>query len=120
MKKRNWLEILVTGISAILVIGIFGVLIHRLIYEEQTPPDLVISVGTPVKASENFIVSINVENKGTTTAENVKIEVTDNNEQALLEFDFIPGGSTVTGWATFSVVPDATRLKARVLGFIEP
>ena len=122
--NQNWLEWIVTGISAIIVIFTFGFLIWQFITEEQTPPEIVITFGESLDRKEHYAIPLIAENKGAQTAQKVKIEISmgydEGGEKAHLEFDYVPGKSKVNGWVNFNKNPGDGNLRAKVLGFVVP
>lgn len=120
-EKKNWLEWLVTIISTVLVLFTLGFLVYQLITEEKTPPNIQITLGEITKKDHAFAVPVQAKNTGTQTAENVVIEIvfsqTSTVEKAQLTFQYLPGKSTATGWASFSTRPKKTNLKARVTAY---
>lgn len=123
-EKKNWLEWLITIVSAVLVAFTLGFLIYQLIFEERTPPDIVISLGEISPKDDAFALPITVTNKGTNTAENVVIEIVSGNgnakETAQITFAYLAGKSTSSGWVTFTRKPDKTSLKKHVVGYAIP
>ncbi|HZW77551.1 MAG TPA: hypothetical protein VFF21_04510 [Flavobacteriaceae bacterium] len=123
MQKRNWLEATVTVFSAVIVLFVFGYLLFQLITKEPSDPDLFVEIGTPEAATGHFRLPIIVKNKGTKTAENVKVQIrhsSKSGEGAQLEFDYIPGESEVYGAATFKENPDIEFLDISISGYVIP
>lgn len=123
-KKKNWVEILVTGISAVIVLFTFILLTYQLLTEEQTPPDISVSFGTPVAKQNYYSIPVTAENNGAETAQKVRIEISAGaenlEEKAHIEFDYMPGKSKVKGWVNFSDDPTGKPLEAHVLGYVVP
>lgn len=120
MEKRSKLEIVVTIISIIMVSFVAGVLIYQIITRESSPPDLIVTLGIPEVASQNYRVPVVVQNQGNTTAKMVKVKISkddDSEESVLLEFDYIPADSEVSGWVSFDEKPNQNELKAMVIGY---
>ncbi|NLN26572.1 MAG: hypothetical protein GX163_13180 [Bacteroidetes bacterium] len=120
MEKRSKLEIVVTIISIIMVSVVAGVLIYQIITRESSPPDLIVTLGIPEVASQNYRVPVVVQNQGNTTAKMVKVKISkddDSEESVLLEFDYIPADSEVSGWVSFDEKPNQNELKAMVIGY---
>ncbi len=124
MQEKNWLEWLVTIISGILVFFTLGFLVYQLIYEKPTPPDIEIILGEISQKDGGFGIAITAKNKGSQTAENVTIEIaaeaTEPGQKARITFDYLPGHSSVKGWAIFSEKPDYENLKTHVMGYEIP
>lgn len=120
MEKRSKLEIVVTIISIIMVSFVAGVLIYQIITRESSPPDLIVTLGIPEVASQNYRVPVVVQNQGNTTAKMVKVKISkddDSEESVLLEFDYIPADFEVSGWVSFDEKPNQNELKAMVIGY---
>lgn len=120
MEKRSKLEIVVTIISIIMVSFVAGVLIYQIITRESSPPDLIVTLGIPEVASQNYRAPVVVQNQGNTTAKMVKVKISkddDSEESVLLEFDYIPADSEVSGWVSFDEKPNQNELKAMVIGY---
>ena len=120
MEKRSKQEIVVTIISIIMVSVVAGVLIYQIITRESSPPDLIVTLGIPEVASQNYRVPVVVQNQGNTTAKMVKVKISkddDSKESVLLEFDYIPADSEVSGWVSFDEKPNQNELKAMVIGY---
>jgi uncharacterized protein (TIGR02588 family) len=124
MEEKNWLEWLVTVISGILVIFTLGFLVYQLIYEKPTPPDIEIILGETAQKDGGFGIAITARNNGSQTAENVTIEIaaegTEPVQKARITFDYLPGNSSVKGWAIFSEKPVFENLKTHVMGYEIP
>jgi uncharacterized protein (TIGR02588 family) len=124
MEEKNWLEWLVTIISGILVFFTLGFLVYQLIYDEQSPPDIEIVLNEISQKDGGYAVAITAKNKGSQTAENVIIEISvegmDSEEKARITFDYLPGKSSVKGWAIFTEKPQSDKLKTHVLGYELP
>jgi len=123
-KKKNWVEIVVTVISAVIVLFTLVFLTYQLLTEEQTPPDIVVTFGKPMAKQNYFAIPITAENKGAKTAQKVRIEIVlgedNSNEKAHIEFDYMPGKSIVKGWVNFNEDPTGQKLGAHVLGYVVP
>jgi|SRR5690554_810205 len=120
MEKRSKQEIVVTIISIIMVSVVAGVLIYQIITRESSPPDLIVTLGISEVASQNYRVPVVVQNQGNTTAKMVKVKISkddDSEESVLLEFDYIPADSEVSGWVSFDEKPNQNELKAMVIGY---
>lgn len=120
MEKRSKQEIVVTIISIIMVSVVAGVLIYQIITRESSPPDLIVTLGISEVASQNYRVPVVVQNQGNTTAKMVKVKISkddDSKESVLLEFDYIPADSEVSGWVSFDEKLNQNELKAMVIGY---
>ncbi len=123
-ETKNWLELVITGFAAILVIFTFAFLIYELIYEKQTPPDISVTLGEILKKDEGYSVPVSVKNNGSQTAKGIVIEITSEEngtqEKGQITFDYLPGQSSVRGWVTFTIRPASSTLKSQVLGYAIP
>ncbi|QAA80263.1 hypothetical protein EI546_00280 [Aequorivita sp. H23M31] len=123
-ENTNWLERIVTVIAGILVLFTFGFLIYQIIYRENTPPDLVISLGEITQKQQGYSIPVSVKNNGTQTAENINIEISsgegDNQETGQLSFQYIPGKSSNKAWVNFTKKPDPNKIKTHVSGYSTP
>ncbi len=122
--SKNWLEWLVTIISGILVLATFAFLTFQLIKNEQSPPNLSVSLGEVIEKDGGYSLRVSVKNQGTETAENIVIEIYSNAknsvERGQVRFQYLPGKSTVKGWVSFSEKPETNLLKSKVLGYVTP
>lgn len=103
---------------------VLSFLTYQLIFQEQTPPDIQVVLGESRTFDDYFALPVEAKNNGTETAQKVRIEVSTGNspedEKAYIEFDFLPGNSTVKGWVGFSEDPNSKNLSSRILGFVVP
>jgi uncharacterized protein (TIGR02588 family) len=122
--EKNWLEWMVFWAGLALVGGVAGYLAYAATTTGRTPPRLTIAIGEPRRTAEGFAVPVTVANAGDTTAHSVTVEVRSGDggegERAEVTLAFVPHGSERRGWVTFERAPDASRLRARVLGYEEP
>lgn len=123
-KKKNWLERVILWISAILVAATFVFLIYRAIIDKSTSPDIEIMYGSMETKGEYYALPVKVKNKGTQTAENVHIEITigsgKDEQKSEIDFQYLPGQSSVNGWTTFKEKAAKDEIKARVVGYTTP
>lgn len=123
-ESKNWLEWTVTIFSVILVLFTFTFLVYQAIYQEQTPPDIQVELGNSRQLKNYYAIPVKATNNGTETAQKVQIEISTGNaiedEKAHIEFDYLPGKSTVGGWVSFSQNPHGKEMKIHILGYITP
>ena len=121
-EEKNWLEWLITGISSVIVLFTLGFMVHQIIYEDPTPPNLQITLGETTAKDSGFAIPVTIHNEGTKTAENVVIAVFSKNgdaqEKAEITVQFLPGKSTAEGWVTFMAPPK--DLETHVVGYVIP
>ena len=123
-EEKNGLEWTITIISGIIVVFTLGFLVYQMIYEEQTPPDIVVVLGGVSQKDGAFAIPIKATNKGTETAENVLIEIILKDgvieEKSEINFAYLPRKSSVNGWVIFSKKPESKNLQTRVIGYSIP
>jgi len=124
--EKNWLEWLVFGVGLALVTSTLGFLAYDGATAPDTPPEVEVRLGEPLRAGQGFVVPVTLYNRGGQTAEGVTVEVvlegTGAPEPERSEFTvaFLPRRSTREGWVAFDADPRAGRLKARALGYEKP
>ncbi|MEH6408576.1 MAG: hypothetical protein V7767_14965 [Leeuwenhoekiella sp.] len=122
--KKNWLEWVVLFISGILVLFTLGFLVYEMIFEEQTSPDIVVTYGRMENKSGYTALPVKATNNGAETAENLRIEIiagsAKTEEKANLDFDYLPGKSSATGWVTFKYNQNPKTIQVHVLGYSIP
>lgn len=123
-ERKNWLEWVITIISGILVFFTLGFLIYQMIFQEQTPPNIVVVLGEVSQKDNAYTIPVQANNEGTATAENVVIEIVfidgKLEEKAQLSFSYLPGKSSAKGWVTFTKRPEKSFLKTHVVGYTTP
>ena len=122
--KKNGLEWTVLVISGLLVFFTLGFLIYEMIYEKETSPDIVVSHGRIETKEDYQALPVSVTNKGAETAENVRIEIIvgtgRTEEKSQMEFQYLPGQSSVKCWATFRSDTAVNNIQIHVLGYSTP
>lgn len=123
--EKNRLEWIVFGIGLVLVLGMIGYLTWDALQGPGSPPDLRVSLGTPVQRSGGWAVPVTVRNEGGETAEGARVVVTlelpgGEKEEAEFEAAFVPRGSRREGWVHFLHAPGTGRLTGRVTGYEQP
>lgn len=122
--KKNWLERIVLWISAVLVTSTLVFLIYRAITDESTSPDIEVIYGSMEAKGKYYALQVTVKNHGTETAENVHIEITtgigDKAQKSEIEFQYLPGQSSVKAWTTFREMTEKEEIQARVVGYTSP
>lgn len=119
--KWEWVA---AAVSALIVLGILGVLIGEAT-AESTPPDITLRADSIVAVSDGFVVSITAHNRGTGTASNVTVnaELLDGSsvvETASATFDYIPGESRRGGGMFFRRDPRSLTLRMKAAGWQDP
>lgn len=124
--SKNWLEWLVFGVSAVLLMLLVGFLVYDAVTIGSAPPAIEVTLGDASPQGEQFVIPVSVYNAGDRTAEGVLIEVSLQVgaaavESAQFEAAFVPRKSTSAGWVVFTMDPSAVdAVEARVLGYQEP
>ncbi|MBA2459697.1 MAG: hypothetical protein H0V43_12195 [Gemmatimonadales bacterium] len=123
--EKNRLEWIVFAVSLVLVVATFGYLIRETIVTEESPPDVVVALGTPRPGSGGFMVPVVATNRGGQTAENVQIAVeleTDAGatHESVLAIPFLPRESNRQGWVAFPSDPGSGTLRLKGVGFQSP
>lgn len=125
LPRKNWLEWLVFGLSALLVIGALGYLSYDAVTMGDAPAMLQLQVGDVVAQPDGFAVPVTVTNQGDQTAEDVQIEVVlmsggTEIERGEFSVAFVPRGSQGQGWIVLRKNPVGGELTAKVLGYGQP
>lgn len=115
-EEKSWLEWLVFAISVVMIVVLIGYLVNDAIKDQGRPPDLRISLGQPTPSSHGYLVEVVVSNAGDETAQAVELEISSDDEEASLTYDFLSSGEEREGWVGFSDKPKGV-LRARVVGY---
>ncbi|NNJ25784.1 hypothetical protein [Alienimonas chondri] len=124
--RKNALEWGVFALGALLVAATVGCLVFEWVRQGNgAPPAPTVRLGTAEPRDGVFAVPVTVENKGGSTAEGVRVEVTlvrpgEPEERASFTVAFLPGDGTREGWVTFSTDPADGRLEGRAVGYEQP
>jgi uncharacterized protein (TIGR02588 family) len=124
-KRRHGLEWLVSGISAVILLFVVGVLVRSAVTTSDRAPELEIRLGPPRAAGRHFRVPVEVHNRGDVTAVGAHVEVVLRRAGAEVErsevvLSFVPRRSRRSGWAVFRHDPACCQLSARPVGFEAP
>lgn len=119
--RHNFLEILFTVISGILLAALLGYLGYRATFRESKP-DLTISKGTAYSGREFQTLPVDVENHGDMAARNVDIRATvsgtDGSDiDAETTIDWVPGLSKKQGEVVFPKATDIANVKLTITGY---
>jgi uncharacterized protein (TIGR02588 family) len=121
---KNLLEWWVFGVALILVLATFGYLVRESLTEDQGPPDIVVTLGEPRAGAGGHMVPLTAENKGSETAEEVRVTVRlergGTSEEAVLVLAYLPRGSTRTGWVNFRADPREGSLRVSGVAYQSP
>ena len=123
---KNWFEWTVFGLSLILVLAILGYLGYKVYHHSETPPEIVTQVWPSPSENTPNRYQVLVENKGGTSAEEVRVQVSIRRggqelEKAELHIAFVPQESKREGWVVFEhAASQADSVVARVISFEKP
>lgn len=123
--EKNWLEWSVFAVALVLVLATFGYLIFEAVTTDDTPPDVLVTLGPPRPGSGGFMVPVEATNRGGRPAEDLRIAVRleragDATEESVLLFPYLPRESTRQGWVTFRTDPRSGTLRVSGVGFQSP
>jgi uncharacterized protein (TIGR02588 family) len=123
--KKNKLEWIVFAVSLVVVLGTAGLLVYDLVAGKNSPPELVVELGSPRRQAQGWAVPVTVRNAGGETAEGARVEVTlavpgQAPERGEIDMAFVPAESLREGFVTFAGDPARGRLTGRVVGFETP
>lgn len=123
--EKNWLEWAVFAVSLLVLLGFVGTLVYLTSTGGDRPADLVVELGEPQRVSAGFAVPVRVHNRGDRTAEEVRVEVTleENGEapqKRELTFPFLPRRSEREGLVVFDRDPRCCAMSGRVTAYEEP
>ncbi len=122
--KRNWLEKIVLLLGIFLVCTTLGILGYDALTEEDSPTNIVLSYDIIERKDQHYAVHIIAKNNGSETAQDILIEVGLGKDRPLetarLQFPYLPGKSTVNGWAIFTRDPSNVPLTLKILGYSVP
>jgi len=123
---KNWLEWTVFGLSLLLVFAILGYLGYKVYHHSETPPEIQAQVWPSPSTYMPNRYQVLVENKGRSSAEEVRVQVSIRRgeqelEKAELHVAFVPQESKREGWVVFENAPSQTdTVVARVISFEKP
>ena len=121
---KNRLEWAVFGVALVLVLATFAYLLRESLTERKGPPDVVVSIGEPRRGAGGYMVPLTAENRGSETAEEVRVTIElerdGRQEQAVLEFAYLPRNSTRSGWVGFQRDPRGGTLRVAGIGYQAP
>ena len=123
--EKNWLEWSVFAVALVLVLATLGYLVSEAVTTDDTPPDVLVTLGPPRPGSGGFMVPVEAANRGGQPAEGLRIAVrleTPNgaNEESVLFFPYLPRESKRRGWVTFRTDPGSGTLRVSGVGFQSP
>lgn len=128
-RDTSMLEWALAAVSALLVLGAIGVLLHEALGEPSTPPLVVVTVEAVRPVGETsgagYLVEFRAENRGQTTAARVHVEGTlrrgaETVETASTTLDYVPAEARRQGGLYFTEDPRAYELEVRPTGYDLP
>ena len=123
--RHNWLEWLVLGISAAVLIGLVGFLVIDGITDSGRPPAplVVLDTDAAYEVSGGWVVPATVMNEGDEAAEALALRATatvaGTEEESEITVDFLPSGTDVNVTFGFSAQPDG-EITVQTVGFRLP
>lgn len=123
---KNWFEWTVFGLSLVLVLAILGYLGYKVYHHSETPPEIVAQVWPAPSSYTPNRYQVQVENKGGSSAEEVRVEVSIRRggqelEKAELQIAFVPQESKREGWVVFEqAASQSDSVVARIISFEKP
>lgn len=124
--KKNLLEWVVFGLSALLILSLLGYLGVKAFTYKDTPPDLKVKLVPETDSQNRNIYRIELVNHGEQTAENVSVEVTLQQngkevDKAETLFPLAPKESVQKAWVTFREPrQQGQKTKVHILGYNQP
>lgn len=123
--KKNGIEWTVFAASVIVIAAVIALLVRDAMSSRDAPPDLRVTVGAASQSSGGFVMPVQIENAGDTTAEQAKVAVRlledgTEVETAELTVAFVPGKSKRTGAVVFSRDPRCCSIEARAVSYEDP
>ena len=122
--EKNILEWSVFGVALVLVLATFGYLVRESLTETKGPADIVVTLGESRAGSGGHVVAVKAENRGSQTAEEVRVTVVLDRgkarEEAVLVFPYLPRGSAREGWVGFQSDPRQGRLRVAGVAYQDP
>lgn len=118
-------EWVMAGVGLLLLLASLGYLGWQAVAKPHTPPDPVIELLAVEPQSGRFVVRFRVHNRGTLTAEQLKVtgELKEGGkvvEESDTGFDFLPGESSREGGLFFARDPRTLQLELRPRSYQTP
>ena len=123
-----FLEKVIGAVGALFLLAIVGFLIYEVL-QPSSPPVVLVAIESITPVTGGYLVQIEAENRGETTASTVEVEGTltpsDQQDAAPIEtsmttFDYIPSQSSRRGGLFFQADPNQFLLEVVAKGYIEP
>lgn len=125
MPAKNPLEWAVFGVSLLLILAVAGLLGFEALRGGDTPPQVVVSPGTPARQGDLLAIPVLVENQGDTAAEDLVVAVTvrladGSAEEAELSVPLLPEHASAEGQVTLPAAGEVASVEVRVVGYMLP
>jgi uncharacterized protein (TIGR02588 family) len=119
------LEWAIACVGLALVVGALGLLLHKAIWGEASPPEVTVRVVSVVPVQNGYLVRFHAVNQGGSTAEGVTIEGElrrglERVETSQTTLDYLPARSERRGGLFFSHDPRQFDFQLRAFGYEEP
>lgn len=118
-------EWVLAAVSAALVLGAIGFMLHEAFSTPSTPPEITIEPGAVSRAGEGYVVEFRAHNRGHTTAQSLVVEGelksgTGTVEKAQVTIDYVPAHAAREAGFFFSHDPREHTLEIRPRGYDRP
>jgi uncharacterized protein (TIGR02588 family) len=119
------LEWAVAFVGLVLVLSTIGFLLYQIVTDDDSPPEVSLTVGDVIEMEGGYLVEFNVLNRGGSTAARLMVQgelrdAGDSVETSQTEIDYVPPDSERSGGLFFTENPNDYELMLRPLGFQEP
>ena len=118
-------EWVVAGVGLVLLLASLAYLTYEALMHEPTPPAPVVEALGSERQGERWLVKFRVTNRGTLTAERLKVAGALRQQGAVVEesdteFDFLPGRSSREGGLFFARDPAGLQLELAARSYQQP
>lgn len=118
-------EWVVSALSAVLVLGAIGFMLHEALSRPPSPPEIVIESTTVTENATGYVVEFRARNRGKTTAQGLVVEAvlkrdTSTLEKAQVTIDYLPSEATREAGFFFSNDPREHTLEISPRGYDRP
>lgn len=116
---------MIGAMSAVVVLGTIGVLLHEGFTHSSSPPRIEIAVDSIVRAGAGYLVEFSARNRGESTAAGLRVEgeivgARGSIEVSHTEIDYVPGRGVRAAGLFFSQDPAQGSLRIRPTGYDRP
>jgi uncharacterized protein (TIGR02588 family) len=126
LKKITFVEWLISSTGTVVFLLTLLFVLYNALFGNGSPPDIKLKIIWVQQNGADYLITIEVANKGDATVEGLEVEATlvdENNsevEKGTTTFDYVPGRSGRKGGIFFRNNPDKYKIELRPLGFEEP